>query len=196
MDSGKHLFVEVTPVALTGITSGTPVPSPASAQIVTNHPPTATGVSVSGTPLPGAQLTGSYTYNDAEGDPEGASVFRWFRSNDGTLGGGDTLVGTASSYEVQAGDAGKTLFFQVTPRAATGSPTGSAAASAGVWVVGPPPGLNRKSILIEENFGGAGGPLHGTQADYFDTAITVAGGSNTWAAGVAFLDNGKVNVNA
>ena len=91
-DSGKYLFFEVTPVALTGITSGTPVQSAASAQIAPNDPPTATAVSVSGTPMPGAQLTGSYTYDDADGDPEGASVLRWYRSDDAVLDAGDTIV--------------------------------------------------------------------------------------------------------
>ncbi len=51
-------------------------------------------------------------------------------------------------------------------------------------------------ILIKENFEGVSGPLNGTTADTFDAAITTAGGSGTWAAGVAFLDNGTVSVDA
>ena len=40
----------------------------------------------------GAELTGSYTYSDADGDPEGASILRWYRSNDAVLDAGDTIV--------------------------------------------------------------------------------------------------------
>ena len=193
-DTGYYLFFEITPVALTGITSGTPVLSAASALVTGNVPPTATGVSVSGTPQVGSQLTGAYTYSDAEGDVESGTTFQWYRSDDGTLDAGDTAIAgaTNSSYTVQAGDSGRTLFFQVTPKAATGSPTGSAAASGGVPIPAAPPGSS--SILIKENFGGTGAALNGTIADTFDAAITAAGGSSTWVAAANFLDNGVVTL--
>ena len=48
--------------------------------------------------------------------------------------------------------------------------------------------------LVAENFGGPGNPLNGTDADAFSPIIAAAGGSATWGAGAAFLDNGTVNV--
>jgi len=40
-------------------------------------PPTASEVFISGKPQVGQVLTGNYAYDDAEGDLEGASTFRW-----------------------------------------------------------------------------------------------------------------------
>jgi arylsulfatase A len=48
--------------------------------------------------------------------------------------------------------------------------------------------------LVTENFGEPGNPLNGTDADAFSPIIAAAGGSATWGAGAAFLDNGTVNV--
>ena len=193
-DVGKYLIFEVIPVAATGAPVGSAVWAVSGSG--SNAPPVATNVTITGTPAVGQVLQGVYQYSDLEGDLEGGTTFVWYRSTDGNLDGGDTPVGAASSYEVQVSDAGKTLFFQVTPRAATGSPVGSATATAGVLVSSLPPSLDRKRTLVEENFGGAGGPLQGTLADYLDAAIAAAGGSGTWAAGVSFLDNGTVNIDA
>ena len=55
----------------------------------------------------------------------------------------------------------------------------------------PPTGRN---TLIEEDFGGSGGALHGTSTDTFASAITAAGGSATWVAASNFRDNGVVNL--
>ena len=52
------------------------------------------------------------------------------------------------------------------------------------------------SPIVVENFGGTGAALNGTTADLFDPWITAAGGSSTWGAGAAFLDNGTVSVDA
>jgi arylsulfatase A len=53
---------------------------------------------------------------------------------------------------------------------------------------------SQTTVLVEENFGGTGGPLNGTSADIFATAITGAGGSATWSAATGFSDNGAVSV--
>ena len=52
----------------------------------------------------------------------------------------------------------------------------------------------RTITLVEEHFGGAGAALNGTSADVFDPVLTTAGGSDIWATGGAFLDNGTVSV--
>jgi hypothetical protein len=190
-DLGKYLIFEVTPVATAGIRLG---PAAWAAIGPSNAPPVATTVTITGTPAVGQVLQGGYHYSDAEGDIESGTTFQWYRSNDGTLDGGDTAIAgaTNSSYTVKAGDSGKTLFFQVTPRAATGSPTGSAGASAGVPIPAAPPVSSQ--ILIKENFGGIGAALNGTSADTFALGIVVAGGSSTWVADAVFLDNGVVTL--
>ena len=189
-DVGKYLIFEVIPVAATGAPVGSAVW--AVSGFGSNAPPVATNVTITGTPRVGQVLQGVYQYSDLEGDIEGGTTFVWYRSTDGNLDGGDTLVGAASSYPVQAADNGNTLFFQVTPRSVTGSPVGNPAASDGVQVSSPPSNLDRHHILIEENFSGAGGPLQGTAADFFDPAVTAAGGSNLWSAAPNWLDNGTV----
>ncbi|NIA28972.1 MAG: hypothetical protein GWP06_03555, partial [Actinobacteria bacterium] len=46
-----------------------------------NTAPTATDVNITGTAEVGQVLTGNYTYNDADGDLEGTSTFRWLRDD-------------------------------------------------------------------------------------------------------------------
>lgn len=93
--------------------------------------PTAIGVTVGGLPTEGEMLTGSYTYQDAQGDPEGASTFRWFRSGDAVFDAGDTEIpgATLTTYTVQSSDVGSYLFFEVTPEATSGPTPGTAAVS-------------------------------------------------------------------
>jgi sugar lactone lactonase YvrE len=90
-----------------------------------NAAPTASGVAISSaTPAVGQQLTGSYTYADADNDSEGASTFVWKR--------GSTPIGgaTALQYTPVADDAGQALTFCVTPVASAGTATGVQACSA------------------------------------------------------------------
>ena len=91
--------------------------------------PTVTNVKVLGdalynsTPNPDQMttLTGEYTYDDADGDAEGATTFQWYRSlaSDGT---GLTAIGgaTAKRYTLTSGDIGYYLYFAVTPVDANG----------------------------------------------------------------------------
>jgi hypothetical protein len=48
------------------------------------------------------------------------------------------------------------------------------------------------ATIVSENFGGTGADLNGTAADTFDSGITSAGGSGTWAAATPFKDDGGV----
>jgi len=91
-DAGKHLILEVTPVASSGITTGPPARSAATPPVVANDAPVATDVSISGTAAVGAPLAATYSYRDAESDPEGASLLRWYRSDDPVPGPNATVV--------------------------------------------------------------------------------------------------------
>jgi 6-phosphogluconolactonase (cycloisomerase 2 family) len=95
---------------------------------VLNSRPTATNISITGTANTDQLLTGHYTYGDADGDPQGASTYRWLR--DGVPIGG----ASGTSYTPVAADAGHTIGFEVTPVAAAGASPGLVAASPGVMV--------------------------------------------------------------
>jgi lysophospholipase L1-like esterase len=60
-----------------------------------NLPPQATNAQVTGTVTIGSTLTASYAYSDTESDPEGATLLRWYRSNDNVLDAGDTAIAGA-----------------------------------------------------------------------------------------------------
>ncbi len=96
---------------------------------------------ISGTAQVGAQLSGSYTYSDAESNSQGTSTFRWVsnRVNAGVSGGVD--VAATQNYTVVVGDLGKYLYFCVTPVASAGTTTGTevcSSATAAVAAAGGP----------------------------------------------------------
>ncbi len=104
----------LSPVEVSHLHLGLPLPS--------DHPPVADNPTIAGTPQPGKTLTGSYTYSDANGDPEGASLYTWYR---GAMADGSDkapLDGAHSrTYTVRAEDVSRYLFFQVTPIAQSGT---------------------------------------------------------------------------
>ena len=117
---------------------------PCSIQIdLTNVPPTASGVSILGTPQVGEVLTGSYIYADTDADLEGASTFRWLR--DGT----PIADATALTYALVAADEGALISFEVTPVAQTGTLPGLPATSDAVGpVIGPDALPTASNVLI------------------------------------------------
>lgn len=91
-----------------------------------NYPPSASDVEISGSLEIGNTITGSYIYSDQEDDPEGESLFAWYRADDDS-GTGETKIPDADeeSYTLTLEDANKFLSFEVTPVAETGSPSGT-----------------------------------------------------------------------
>lgn len=124
-DRGKYLYFCVTPVAATGTSPGTEACSAASAQVPTNAAPTASSVAITGTAQVGTQLTGSYTYADADSDAQGTSTFRWVRNSANTGVGGGTNVATTQNYTPATADVGKYLYFCATPVASAGTSPGT-----------------------------------------------------------------------
>jgi hypothetical protein len=85
--------------------------------------PFAYNLSIQGNITVGESLTGSYTYEDVNSDPEGTSVYRWLSADSVTQINPDTISGaTAVNYTPVSEDAGKYLAFLVTPVAESGSP--------------------------------------------------------------------------
>ena len=150
-DLGTTLRFEVTPVAQSGTLIGAAVLSPSLP--VVNTPPRASDVSISGNAEPdvGDVLTGQYTYSDIDGDPEGASRFRWLRNNAPIEGA------TALTYTISEDDLDTTLVFEVTPVAvALGSsvPVGTTVASAGLFIPPLPPILAGPARLEDRDNNG------------------------------------------
>ena len=122
-DNGTNIRFGVTPVAVSGVSPGAEALSAPVGPVTTNTPPVANNVSIDGNPVIGETLTGDYDYNDAQGDPEGGTTFRWLRG--GSPIGGATQI----SYQIVQADVGQTLTFEVTPRAVTGASPGSPASA-------------------------------------------------------------------
>lgn len=69
----------------------------------------------------GSVLLGSYTYNDTEGDLEGASRFKWYKDED-SGGSFTTEVGSGQkTYTIVMADTGAYFKFEVIPVAAVGN---------------------------------------------------------------------------
>ncbi len=129
-DSGHTVAFEVTPVAAAGVSPGAATQS--SPVTILNYAPTASNVSISGTPKVGSLLTGSYSYSDAEADAEGVSQFQWLSDNAPIAGA------NAISYTAMPADAGHSITFQVIPVAISGTTTGVAVRSSSVKILQAP----------------------------------------------------------
>lgn len=125
IDMGKYISFEVVPSASTGSLTGTPVSSSFMGP-VSNSAPVASNVRINGTQAVCKTLSGEYNYEDIEGDAEGATAFRWLRAS--TLDGIKTPISGATSreYTLTPEDQNKYIFFEVLPRAITGTTTGVA----------------------------------------------------------------------
>ena len=134
----------VYPVIVT-VTDDGPIPASASDPFLltvgANQPPTATDVTIIGTPAFGELLTGTYTYTDAEGDLELGTTFLWLRD------GVPILTATETTYTVTIDDVETTLTFEVTPGAATGATPGSTESSAGLLISNSAPSITGQVAL-------------------------------------------------
>eukprot|EP00903_Cladosiphon_okamuranus_P004406 g4404.t1 len=134
-DSGAEISFEVTPVAATGEAIG--IAQVSSALSTTNSAPVASNVAISddnGASVDvGDSLSGSYDYDDTDGDAEGTSTFRWLRD-------GIAISGAASdSYTLVSADAGTEISFEVTPIASAGETAGTAVESSTLSVANAAP---------------------------------------------------------
>ena len=185
-DEGQIIRFEVTPVAQTGrLSTGVAVAAPDSPPIAARlgAAPVASNVTVTGTRREGETLTADYTYSDADGDAQGATVLQWWR------GGGPPAVAipgaTGRTYVLQAADVGQIVRAFVTPVAQTGLPkTGAQVKSAdGAVVVGLPratdvtiekPTATRASFQANYTYSGEG-TEQGTTYQWFWKGQAVSG---------------------
>jgi hypothetical protein len=83
---------------------------------ILNAPPTATGLSITGVFNVGETVTGNYTYNDLESDPESGTAFQWYRGQGGIPNNWVAISGaTSQTYLLTASESGQYVQFRVTP---------------------------------------------------------------------------------
>ena len=100
--------------------------------------PVAENVTVTGEFKVGEELTGSYSYSDADGDEEAGTTFAWVRADDADGTNATPIDGAnAATYTLTAADEGSFIAFQVLPRAATGVAVGVKTNSAFGGAVAP-----------------------------------------------------------
>lgn len=116
----------------------------------TNHAPVASEVKITGAPVIGEVLRGSYTYHDAANDPEGTSIVQWYRASDPTCTTNKTSIADASSlsYTLIPEDINQYLCFGVTPVAQTGASHGNEVIATTSEVITLP---QIPTILFEDN---------------------------------------------
>lgn len=90
-----------------------------------NAEPIAFEVTISGTTIVDQTLTGSFTYSDAENNPQGTCILKWYRADDNN-GLNEELISsaTSSTYVLQAADLMKYIRFAVIPIATIGTNPG------------------------------------------------------------------------
>ncbi len=156
--------------------------------ITANQVPTATSVSISGTIIEGQTLTGNYTYNDPENNPEGSSIFRWLRNSVAITGA------IAQTYTLVIADVGTNIVFEVTPVASVGASPGLTVPSPLVGPIqasnSPPTNIGLSSTTIAEN------QPAGTTVGNLTTTDPDAGDTHTYSlvSGNGSSDNGSFQI--
>ena len=113
-----------------------------------NLPPAATSVYAIGIQHEGRVMKGAYKYEDAEGDVEGNSKFRWLKSTNG--GSPVVIIGaTDIEYVIKAEDVDCNLIFEVTPANATGTGVPMVSAESKTIIENQPPTILRSRIIGE-----------------------------------------------
>lgn len=110
--AGKYICFEVTPAAADG-TVGT---ARKSNSLMKPVPPTAENITVTGTQAVGKILTGTYKYDDKNGDAENGTTFQWL-IGDSKEGAFTPITGeTGETYQIRSGDVNKYVKFKVVPK--------------------------------------------------------------------------------
>lgn len=127
-EQNKYIQFCVTPASSVGASPGIQKCSSwgGPVNIAANQAPIATAVNITGATTQNQTLTGNYTYSDNEGNPEGSTTFRWTRSDTASGSNEATIAGANNStYALTAADINKYIKFYVTPKATSGTITGS-----------------------------------------------------------------------
>lgn len=145
--------------------------------VTPQHAPTASNVSITGTLLVGQTLTGSYTYNDADGDAEGTSLYQWYANNVAISGA------TSTTYVLTTNEQNKTIKFEVTPVAVEGITTGT-----------PVPSSVSGTVLQTINISAIGGVTRPVNNAVPDTTVDETiqyTATISWSSPSGFRANGR-----
>jgi len=161
-DFEAYIKFEVTPGAATGNSPGTPVKSSIFGPIQAdplNQVPIASDLSISGAGgcvCVNSELTASYTYADAEDDPESSTV-QWYLESAAGSGVFEPISGATSLSVTLSDDCDeeKNIQFAVTPAATRGNSPGTVVVSTPVQVQTDPnnqvPAVSGVSIQMPVN---------------------------------------------
>lgn len=140
-DQGKYIKFSVTPSASTGASPGLsadslyvgPIQPDPLNQVPSASIPTVSGNN--GCRCVNSELTASYTYSDAENDPE-SSTYQWYLETSVGSGLFEAISGATSlTYTVTDDcDEGKLIRFEVTPQATVGNSPGASQQSAPIQI--------------------------------------------------------------
>jgi hypothetical protein len=87
-------------------------------------PPSASDLYIEGDLWSGSTVTGMYSYYDPNEDPEGTSLYQWYRAFVPDMSQAEVIEGaTNQSYVIALDDVDHYLAFEVTPVSATGNPS-------------------------------------------------------------------------
>ncbi len=101
-----------------------------------NRFPYVTNVEQTGNAVVDFVLSGSYSYQDADNDPQGTSLYKWYRA-DNASGVNETVISgaTNTTYTLAPDDTTKYIRFAVVPEAQTGATPGTEVKATGF--IGP-----------------------------------------------------------
>jgi uncharacterized protein (TIGR02145 family) len=148
------------------------------------------------TPAPAVALvhTASYSYYDVNFDPEGTSTFQWYRANDAAGAGAVAIPGaTSSTYTAVPADGNKFIGFGVTPKALTGTTTGTEVRYYNTNAVAPVATFTFTSSTVRQlPFYHASKAMNAQNAIQIEVDVTAAGGlsiSSTSPNGYSYAGN-------
>ena len=192
---GQQISARITPVALTGEAEGVAANSNA-LTVAIDGAPSAENIQIQNSQdrfKPGAVLTASYDYSDAENDREDTSEtgtqYRWLRN-------GEAISGAATkAYTLVAADEGQKLEFEVTPKALTGKLQGPVFLSAAIQVEANTAPVITAATIVDVNAGDVrkGDRLNASYT-YSDEENNAEGASTfRWFRGKTLIANAASN---
>jgi len=126
--AGQRIYIEVIAKGNGTTTLDSNPSAEVSVLLSVNQAPVASAVSITGSTILGATLTGHYTYTDNESNAEGTSTFRWLRDDVAISGA------TGLTHVIVLADQGHTIKFEITPVASVGTSPGTPVASSGTSI--------------------------------------------------------------
>lgn len=211
-DTGKFLTFEVTPVALTGADgkiTGTAVQSQASQTLANSVAaitgPTARDVTIKSRHLASAMngkyyesfrifysIEGKYTYEDGSSNNEGASIYKWYRSDDAAGTNIAAITGeTTRTYQLTSSDESKYIFFEVTPKDQAGTAAGTATLSKPVFIPEESPNIDSANLQVNASQPASGG---GALTSKFQITVQKPTGERKTIAPLAQTSYGALEV--